>query len=232
MKLIGLLGGLGWEVTATYYRMMHEYAARELGGRHMPRTLMHSIDRGAASLDTSDASALDGILIEAARSLKSGGADFMVMTANRMHHVGDLVCEAAGIDVLHIADPTGAEMKRDGCARVTLLGTSLAMESGFFADRLSRNYGISVMRPEPEERIEVSRIIAEELSQGIVSSDSRCYVGTLITQLHKRGAEAVILACPEIAMIVPPDCDVMPAYDAVRLHVRAAVRRATEESYV
>ena len=230
--MIGLLGGLGWEATATYYRMMHEYAGRELAGRHAPRILMHSIDGDAARQDTIDAIGLNGALIEAARSLKAGGADFMVLTANRMHHVGDLVSQAAGIDLLHIADPTGAEMKQDGCARVTLLGTNLAMESGFFADRLSRDYGISVMLPEPEERIEISRIIAEELSQGVVRSDSRCFAGDLIGRLHERGAEAAILACPEIAMIVPPDCDVMPAYDAVRLHIRAAVRRAAEESDV
>ena len=143
-----------------------------------------------------------------------------------MHQVADHISELAGLSLLHIADPVGAEMKKDGCARVALLGTRLAMESDFFSDRLARSYGISVITPDAGQRMEIDRIIVEELEHGVLRTESRAFAGDVIARLRDRGAEAVILGCTEITMIVPPDSDVIPAYDATRLHARAAVKRA------
>tara|TARA_R110002020_G_scaffold6689_21_gene28445 strand:+ start:2810 stop:3508 length:699 start_codon:yes stop_codon:yes gene_type:complete len=226
MKLIGLLGGIGWEATATYYRMMNDCTRRELGERRSARILLHSIDAGACEADDRDRSRLDAVLSDAGRSLKAGGADFIVMASARMHQVADRISELSGLGLLHIAEPVGAEMKKDGCTTVALLDTRLAMESDVFSDRLRRNYDIAVITPDPAQRTEIDRIIVEEREHGVLRTESRAFAGEMIARLRDRGAEAVILGCTEITTIVPPDSDVIPAYDATRLHARAAVKHA------
>lgn len=230
MKLIGLLGGMSWDTTATYYRMMNEYAQRARGGRHSARILMHSIDfrdvdehRREGNWDE-----IGRVLGEAARSLKAGGADFIVLATNGMHRLADRISQDSELDLLHIADPVGFELRKNGHRKVALLGTCFTMESDFYDQRLGAQYGLSVIKPNQPERAEVHRIIYEELGRGVIRTESRQYLGALIGKLHERGADAVILGCSAISKIIPTDCDLIPAYDTTRLHACAAIKRALD----
>lgn len=231
MKLIGLLGGFDWENTANYYRMINELVRRERGSEHAARVLLHSVDleeiQGCRR--RGDWDEIRSILGRAARSLQAGGADFIVMAGNTLHQIADHIRSVSGLEVLHIADPTGFEIHKDGYATAAMLGTRHTMESRFYPEMLAERYGITVITPEPDERDEVHRIINEELSQGVVRTESRVYVANLIGRLHDRGAEALILACSTITMIVPPDRDIIPVYDTTRLHVRATVLHSMKD---
>lgn len=231
MKLIGLLGGMSWETSAIYYRMINEMVRRERGHNHAARLLMHSVDFNEIDLcrRRDDWDQIGRILGQAGRSLQAGGADFIVMASNTMHQIADHVRSFSGLDLLHIADPTGFEIRKDGFEKVAMLGTRYTMESQFYPELLANRYGIEVITPECEERAEVNRIIYEELSHGVVRTESRIYVANLIGRLHERGAQALVLACSEITMIVPPDHDIIPVYDTTRLHVRAAVQRSMKD---
>jgi len=228
MQLIGLLGGMGWKTTATYYRMINEFAQKELGSEHTARILLHSVNFRDIrhSRNTGDWDTLSSLLTRAGNSLKGGGADFIVMASNSMHEFADHISLTSGLDLLHITDPTGSEIQKDGFHDVALLGTRATMEGNFYAERLLNNHGINVITPEPDERIEVDRVINQELDHGIVSGGSRTYLGDLIQNLRQRGAEAVVLGCSELSYIVPPDSDIKHVYDTTRLHAAAATRRA------
>jgi aspartate racemase len=234
MKLIGLLGAVGWKTTANYYRMINEYTRRELGGAHTARILLHSPN--SQMLDQHQRSnewhQIGEILGEAGRSLKAGGADFIVLTSNSMHQVADLVRRKSELDLLHIAEPAGARIHDDGHQLVALIGTRNTMESSFYQSWLGERYGIKVIAPEANERVRVQEIIFDELADGVIHPGSRRYVSDLIGKLHQRGAQGIILGCSEITAIVPPDYDIIPVYDTTRLHARAAVQRALEgEAY-
>lgn len=228
MKLIGLLGGMGWRTTATYYRMMNECAQRELGGEGSVRILLHSVSADAVRQChlAGDGHGLTTILEQASRSLAEGGADFIVVASNSMHHFADHVEQASGLSLLHIADTTGTAIRRNGHRSVALLGTRPTMQSGFYTKRLHQAYGVTVIKPEPEEQGEVHRVITDELGNGVVSSGSRQFLGELIHTLHKRGADAVVIGCSELTAIVPPDSDIKHLYDTTRLHAAAAVQVA------
>lgn len=234
MKLIGLLGAVGWKTTSNYYRLINEYTRRKLGGAHTARILLHSID--SHRLDqhqrSNDWPEIGEILGEAGRSLKGGGADFIVLTSNAMHQVAELVSSKSDLDLLHIAEPAAATIHSDGLRLVALIGTRDTMESDFYQTMLGERYGIIVITPDADERERVHKIIFDELADGVIHPDSRRYVSELIGRLHRRGAEGLILACSEITAIVPPDYDIIPVYDTTRLHARAAVERALEEHYV
>jgi aspartate racemase len=233
MKLIGLLGGLGWEATSRYYRMLNEFTQKELGGHHAARILLHSVDNGAIteSCSKGDLDHVVSLLSEAGRSLKAGGADFIIMANNAMHQFAEQIEHASGIDLLHISDPTGAEIREAGHKTVALLGTRATMEGDFYSQRLLRTSGAKVITPEPKDRVEVNRVIHDELSRGVMRSGARDYIGELIHKLHDRGAGAVILGCSELTAIVPPERDGFHIYDTTRLHAKAAVKRALEETY-
>lgn len=228
MKLIGLLGAVGWKTTATYFRMINEYTNRELGGGHSARILMHSINSHMLLNHhcTSEWPQIAEILTEAGHSLKSGGADFFMLTSNSMHMVADLVSKNSGLDLLHIAEPAGAMASQQGHRLVGLIGTRKTMESEFYQTWLRDRHAITVITPDEADCQRVDDIIFKELANGIIQSDSRHYISDLLAGLHKRGAEAVILGCSEITSIVPPDYDLVPVYDTTRLHARAAVERA------
>ncbi|OCW59048.1 aspartate/glutamate racemase family protein [Hoeflea olei] len=226
MQLIGLLGGLSPEAVGAYYRIMNDYTRKALGDGRSARILLHSIDSGDAEGDARDRSELDSVLTSGASSLKAGGADFFLAADRRIHQVAEGLAAASGLDLLHIADPVGAEMKKDGCTQVALFGTQQSAEDDYFSDRLASSYGISVIAPDEAQSREMERILTEEVAQGILHSESRAFAAETIVALRDRGAQAVVIECALIGMIVPPDSDVIPAYDATRLHARAAVRRA------
>lgn len=233
MRLIGLLGGLGWKSTSLYYRMLNEFTQKELGERHGARILLHSVDNGSVNdaANRGDVDQVLSILSEAGRSLKAGGADFIVIANNSMHRYADVIEQATGIELLHISDPTGNEIRQAGHKTVALLGTQATMEGDFYSERFRINSGARVIAPELDDRIEVNRVICDELVRGILQNGSRNFMRELIHKLHLRGAEAVVLGCSEITTIVTPDHDRIQFYDTTRLHARAAVKRALDVAY-
>ena len=234
MKLIGLLGGInGWRTTATYYRLMNEYVRKQLGNDHTARILLHSVDYQHINQwrASDDWDAIGSLLAEAARGLNAGGAEFIVLAGNSIHKSTDHINAASGLDLLHIADPVGSEIVRDGYRKVGLLGTRATMETDIYEKRLQQTYGISMIVPDPVDRIELDRIIFDELSLGVIRTELQAYVCGLIRQLRDRGAEAIILGCPELTVLAPPDNNILPVYDTTRLHATAAVMRAIEKTH-
>ena len=228
MRMIGLIGGMSWESSAEYYRIINQETARLLGGTHSARSLMLSVDFGAveAAQHRGDWDALEVEMVAAMRALERGGADFVVLCTNTMHRFAGAMEAAAGIPLLHIADPTAAAIRADGIARVGLLGTAFTMEQAFYKGRLAGRHGLDVLTPEAEDRAEVHRIIYEELVRGRVEAASRAAYARAIDRLVARGAEAVILGCTEIMLLVRPGDAAVPLYDTTTLHAKAAVARA------
>lgn len=229
MKLIGLLGGMSWESTALYYRTMNEAVRERLGGLHSARIALHSVDFAAiaAMQHEGDWDGTARVLGEAAQGLAAGGAEFLVIATNTMHQVADEISAASGLDVLHIADPTGEALSAAGHANVGLLGTRFTME-GAYAARLTERYGLDVLVPGEDEREALHRVIYDELCLGEVREASRAlYIGA-IERLAARGASAVILGCTEITMLIDEATSPLLPYDTTVLHARAAVERALE----
>jgi len=233
MKLIGLLGGLGWETSSLYYRLLNEFTQRQLGDRHAARILLHSVNNGviADAITSADSDQLISILSDAGRSLKHGGADFMVLASNSMHQYAEEVEQASGLELLHISDTVSVEIRRAGHRRVALLGTQRTMEGGFYQQRLHNHANVEILTPESAERLEVNRIIFEELAMGVMRTGSREFLGGLIHELCDGGAEAVVLGCSELTNFLTPARDAVPFYDTTRLHTKAAVQRALEVTY-
>lgn len=227
-KLIGLLGGMSWESSALYYRLLNTAAHRRLGGHHNARSLMFTLDFDElnALAAQGDWNKVAAVISVAARSLEKAGAEFAMLTAVTPHTVADQVAEAINIPLLHIADPTGEAIRARGPTRVGLLGTRYTMELGFFAERLRKRYGIEVIVPPEEQRTALHRIIIDELTLGVVKAESRGVLLHLAKDLGARGAEAVVVACTELPLLLDTDDYPMPAFDVVRLHAEAAVERA------
>lgn len=228
MKLIGLLGGMSWESTALYYRLMNEEAKTRLGGLHSARVLLHSVDFQEIERrqHEGDWSGTADILSEAAQGLKSAGAAFLVIATNTMHKVADTIEDRSGLPILHIADPTGRALVDAGVGRVALLGTRFTMEQDFYRARLESRFGLEVIVPNADARAAIHRIIYEELCLGKVLPPSAEIFTAIIADLAVAGAEAVILGCTEITMIVDPATTALPTFDTTALHARAAVNRA------
>jgi aspartate racemase len=227
-QVIGLLGGMSWESSAEYYRIINETVRDRLGGLHSARCLMWSFDFAEieALQHVGDWDGATVRMIEAAQSLERGGADFVVICTNTMHKMADAVQAAIGIDLLHIADPTAEAIKRAGIGKVGLLGTAFTMEQEFYRGRLERRHGLSVLIPGPDDRRVVHDIIYRELVQGVVTAASREAYRGVIARLVADGAEAVILGCTEIMLLVKPeDCEVA-LFDTTALHAAAAVDRS------
>ena len=233
MKLIGLLGGLGWETTSLYYRLLNELTQRQHGERQAARILLHSVNNGIINdaITRGDIVQLLSILSNAARSLKDGGADFMVLASNSMHRYAEEIEQASGLELLHISDAVGAEIRQAGHRTVALLGTQRTMEGHFYPERLRKHASAKVLTPDLNERVEVNRVIHEELAKGVVRTGSREFIGDLIRKLCDGGAEAVVLGCSELTNIVTLAPGAIPFYDTTRLHAEAAVKRALEVTY-
>ena len=228
MKCIGLLGGMSWESTVSYYQALNRGVRAQLGGLHSARVLLNSVDfAGIERLQhAGDWPATARLLAAEARKLQDGGADFLLIGTNTMHKVAPEIEAAIDIPLLHIADATAAKLQADGITRVGLLGTRFTMEQDFYKGRLQERFGLAVLVPDDAQRERVHRIIYDELCLGEIRESSRAEYLAIIEALAAAGAEAVILGCTEIALLVGDARAAAPLYDTTAIHAEAAVALA------
>ena len=229
MKTIGLIGGMSWESTVTYYQIINETVRDGLGGLHSAKILLYSVE--FAEIEECQAKGewerSGEILADAAMRLESAGADFIVICTNTMHKVVSQIQAKIKIPIIHIADVTAEALLRDGITRVALLGTKYTMTQDFYKERLVQR-GISVMIPNEKEIEKVNDVIYNELCCGIVSGESRDYYFQLIMRLKEEGAQAMILGCTEIGLLISQTNSVLPVYDTTWIHARTAAEKAME----
>ena len=227
MQTIGVIGGMSWESSALYYRLINELVRDRLGGLHSAKILMASVDFAEISeLQRSGDWDLAGVLLSAeATRLEAAGADFIVLCTNTMHKVAPAIESATTIPMLHLADVAADAIIDRGISRVGLLGTAFTMEQDYYKDRLA-SHGIEVLIPGPDQRATVHRVIYEELVLGIVLESSRAEYRGIMADLAARGAEGIILGCTEIELLVGETDTPLPTFPTTRLHAEAAVRRA------
>ncbi|WP_321150329.1 aspartate/glutamate racemase family protein [Aeromonas jandaei] len=228
MKCIGLLGGMSWESTVSYYQALNRGVRARLGGLHSARVLLNSVDFAEIERlqHAGDWPATARLLAAEARKLQDGGADFLLIGTNTMHKVSPEIEAAIDIPLLHIADATARRLQADGIQRVGLLGTRFTMEQDFYKGRLQTHFGLEVLVPAEAERERVHRIIYDELCLGEVRNASRAEYLAIIEGLAAAGAEAVILGCTEIALLVGEAQAAVPLYDTTAIHAEAAVTLA------
>jgi len=226
MRTIGLIGGMSWESTAHYYAAINHEVARRMGGLHSAALIVHSVDFAPiAGMQTEGNWAAAGqILAEAARGLERAGADLIGLATNTMHHVADAVTSATGLPFIHISDPTADALLADGLETVGLLGTRFTMEMDFYKNGLVAR-GLTPLVPDVGIT-NLNGIIYDELCRGIVTEPSRQIYLEAISRLQARGAEAVILGCTEIAMLINDANSPLPVYDTTELHALALVDAA------
>jgi aspartate racemase len=232
MKTIGLIGGMSWESSIEYYRIINETVRSRLGGLHSAKSIMYSVD--FAEIEAlqhqerwTEATAM---MVEAAQHVEDGGADFVIICTNTMHKMADDVQEHIQIPLLHIADATAARIKAQGLKTIGLLGTRFTMEEDFYKGRLIQRHGLAVIVPAEEERETVHRVIYDELCVGEIRSSSRDqYVG-IMEHLVERGAQGIILGCTEISLLVGDKDSRVPLFDTTQIHAEAAVECALGEA--
>jgi aspartate racemase len=224
VKTIGLIGGMSWESSLLYYRLINQAVNHRLGGLHSAKLLMQSVD--FAPLEklqhTGNWDGAAEILIDAARRLETAGADFFLIATNTMHQVADAVAASVSIPLLHIADATAKVLLHDQVRRVGLLGTAFTMELDFFRERIEQK-GIEIVVPEMHDRQMVHDIIYQELCQGKVDDDSREVYLSIIDRLREQRIDGVILGCTEIGMLVESHHTDIPLYDTTAIHAASAV---------
>jgi aspartate racemase len=228
VKTIGLIGGMSWESTVPYYQQINEVVRQRLGGLHSARIVLYSVDfhqveqlQHAGRWDEAGA-----LLAGVAGALQAAGADFLVLCTNTMHRVAPAIEAAIEIPLLHIADPTAAAIRQAGLEQVGLLGTRFTMEQAFYRDRLRDRHGLGVLTPAEDERADIHRIIYDELCLGIVREPSRAIYRAAIERLVERGAQAVILGCTEISLLIGQGDAAVPLFDTTAIHARAAAEAA------
>ena len=227
MKMIGLIGGMSWESTALYYRIINEQVKQQLGGLHSARSLMYSVDfHEIEKLQAAGEWQKAGeILAEAALSLEKGGADFIVLCTNTMHKVAQQITDAVSIPLLHIADATAQRIRQAGVKKVGLLATAFTMEQEFYKGRLHQSK-IDVLVPDAAGRKVVHDIIYQELCLGVTRDESRAQYRKIIAELVEQGAEAIILGCTEITLLVKAEDASVPLFDTTLIHAEDAVKLA------
>ena len=232
MKTIGLLGGMSWESTVSYYREINEGVKKALGGLHSAKIILHSVDFHPLEKLQHDGNwkAISDILSEAARGLQNAGADFLVICTNTMHKVASEIEETIDIPILHIADATAKVVIQHNIKTVGLLGTAFTMEQKFYKGRLSERYGLEVVVPSEDDRKLVHDIIYNELCLGKIEGKSKEEYLRIVDILAKLGAEAVILGCTEISMLIDQADTDMPLYDTTKIHASKAVEFAIEQT--
>ena len=226
MKMLGVLGGMSWESTAVYYRLLNQGVAQRLGGLHSARLVLHSVDFApvAAMQAAEDWGRAAELLSQAALGLQRAGAQGLLLATNTMHLVADRIEAAAWLPLLHIADATGAALQAAGVQRVALLGTRFTMEDERIARwRLQQRFGLTVSVPGAEDRARLHRVIYEELCRGVVAATSRDAVVAIIERQREQGAQAVILGCTELGLLIDATCSPLPLFDTTVLHAAAAV---------
>ena len=229
MKTIGLIGGMSWESSVEYYRIINEEVKNRLGGLHSAKCLLYSVDfdeieRFQAEGKWEEAGKLLG---DVAHSLEKGGADFIVICTNTMHKVIDYVEEKIKIPILHIADATATQIKKENLQTVGLLGTKYTMEQDFYKSRIMSN-GIKVLVPNETEREMINKVIYEELCLGKIQQSSRDYYKNVIKNLVDNGAEGIILGCTEIGLLVKQEDSEVPLFDTTAIHAIESVNKALE----
>jgi aspartate racemase len=225
MKTLGLIGGMSWESTATYYREINQATQVRLGGLHSAPLVLYSVDFHSVEQcqRAGDWDSAGRQLAQAARALQAAGAQALVLCTNTMHKVAGAIEAAVDLPLLHIADATAAEVRRAGLTQVGLLGTRFTMEQDFYRERLRERHGLQVIVPEVAERDTVHRVIYDELCRGELRDDSRQAYRLVMAGLAERGAQAIVLGCTEISLLVgPADC-ALPMFDTTALHARHAV---------
>jgi aspartate racemase len=225
MKALGLIGGMSWESSAQYYRLINEGVRDARGATASAKCLLWSFDFSEieALQHAGDWAQLEKLMVDAGQRLAGAGAEALVICTNTMHLMADAVEAAAGIPLLHIADPTGEAIKAAGIGKVGLLGTAFTMERGFYKDRLAARHGLDVLVPEAEDRALVHQVIYNELVAGVVREESREAYRGVIERLVARGAQGVILGCTEIMLLVGQNDSAVPLFDTTSLHAKAAV---------
>jgi len=231
MRTIGLIGGMSWESTAVYYRLLNTMVRERLGSLHSADILLRSVDfAGIVALQKAgDWQAAGAVLGDAAEALVRAGAESVLICTNTMHLVADQVAARPGVRLIHIIDETARAIRAAGCRRPLLLATAYTMEHGFYADRMA-THGIATLVPEAADRAEVHRVIFEELCQGIVRPDTRARMMQVIAAGRAAGADSVILGCTEICLLLDPDALGCPGFDSTAIHARAALDDATGEA--
>ena len=228
MKLLGLIGGMSWESSAQYYRLINEGVRAARGPTASARVLLWSFDFAEieALQHAGDWPALTALMIDAAKRLAGAGAEHLLICTNTMHLMAEEVEAAAGIPLLHIADPAGAAIRAVGLHKVGLLGTAFTMEQGFYRDRLAQRHGLEVLVPGADDRALVHRVIYEELVAGTVRAESRQAYRDVIARLVARGAQGVVLGCTEIMLLIGAEDSAVPLFDTTALHAAAATELA------
>ena len=229
-KTIGLIGGMSWESSAEYYRLLNETIRARFGGLHSAPCLLLSVDfEEIATLQRAgDWPALTAKMIDCAQRLEAAGAQLLLICTNTMHRMAEEVQAAVSIPLIHIADATAARVHKAGHRRVGLLGTLYTMEQEFYRTRLARDFGLEVLIPEEADRQNVHQVIFSELCLGRTLDASRQMYREIIGRLVERGAEAIILGCTEIMLLVGPEDSPVPLFDTTAIHVQAALKAATE----
>ena len=225
MKTIGLLGGITCESSLVYYKLINEMTRSRLGGHHSARSVMVSVDF-ADIQPLTEAGDWDGvlaILLRAAQAIERGGADLLVLCANTAHKLVAEIGRGVGIPIVHIVDATARDIQKAGLVKVGLLGTRFTMEEDFFKGRLREKYAIAALTPEKADRERVHRIIIDELALGVIRPAAREIVGKVMAGLVAAGAQAIILGCTELPLLIKPADTPAPLFDTLELHARAAV---------
>jgi aspartate racemase len=231
MKTIGLLGGMSWQSTSHYYRLLNQGVASRLGGLHSARIILLSVDFHPLEerLRAGDWAACGKLLGEAAMKVAAAGADLLLICTNTMHKLAPEIAASLPIPLLHIADPTGEKIVAQKIKRVGLLGTRFTMEEEFYRQRLAEGFGLEVLIPEAADRQLVDRVIFSELCRGVVSTSAKEDYQRIIAALGEQGAEAVIAGCTEITMLVSPEESPLPLFDTTALHAAKAVELALRD---
>ncbi|CAN5402759.1 aspartate/glutamate racemase [soil metagenome] len=227
MRTLGILGGMSWESTSEYYRLVNRGVASRLGGLHSAQLLLRSVDFSeyARWQAAGDWDRIGMTLVKEALALEQAGADIVLLATNTMHKVAPAIEAALQVPFIHIVDPTAAALAASGVRRAALLGTRYTMESPFWIDRARNGHGVELIVPEAGDRDVVHDIIYEELCRGIVEYRSRDRYVEIIGRLAARGAQAVILGCTEIGLLIRPEDSPLPVLDTTALHAAAAVDR-------
>lgn len=225
MKTIGLIGGMSWESSLLYYRLINQAVRDRLGGLHSAKMLIHSVDFAPIEKlqHAGDWDGAAAMLAESARRLEAGGADFFLIGTNTMHRVAEQVAAAVDIRLLHIADATGEKLRADGVHRIGLLGTAFTMEHDFYKNRISEGYAIEVVVPEMHDRQMVHDIIYQELCLGKIDPDSREVYLAIIDRMRTSGIDGIILGCTEIGLLIEPRHTDLTLYDTTAIHAQRAV---------
>lgn len=232
MKKIGLLGGMSWESSLEYYRIINEEVKRKLGGTHSAKCVLNSLDFGEIEglQHQNEWDRLAELMVIEVNNLKNAGSDFIVICTNTMHIMATEIEERTGLHVLHIADTTGDVIKKAGLDTIGLLGTRFTMEGNFYKKRLKDNYGVNTITPDENDRKIIHQVIYQELVKGELNEESRLQYLEIIDKLRKKGAQGVILGCTEIPLLIKQDRSSLTIFDTTTIHAKAAVEFALKDN--